>query len=163
MKSRAELPPIQKVIEQLLDKLGFSDYRVSLESSTIPGHISYNITGSDSGLLIGRNGQNLQALSKLVREIIISKAATIDKHYELENYVLDVDGYQEKQIKDLLASVQAKIVELESSGDTQIALEPMPAFQRRVVHSFVQDKKNLSSHSEGFGSDRKVIITVNEN
>ena len=113
--------------------------------------------------MIGRNGQNLQALSKIVREIIISKAATIDKHYELENYVLDVDGYQEKQIKDLLASVQAKIVELESSGDTQIALEPMPAFQRRVVHSFVQDKKNLSSHSEGFGSDRKVIITVNEN
>ena len=158
MKTRAELPPIQKVIEQLLDKLGFSNYRVSLESSAIPGHISYNITCDDSGLLIGRNGQNLQALSKLVREIIISKAATIDKHYELENYVLDVDGYQEKQIKLLLGEVDSVIAQLNESV-TLVELSPMPAFQRRVVHSYIQDKPSLSSHSEGFGSNRRVVIT----
>jgi spoIIIJ-associated protein len=138
--------------------MGFKDYRVSLESSAIPGHVVYNVTGPDSALLIGRDGRNLQALSKIVREIVLCRAHSLDSHFELENYVIDVDGYQEAEVKKLLDEIDKSIKQLSSAEDNAIELRPMTAFQRRIVHSYIQSK-DLSSQSQGTGADRKVIIS----
>ena len=157
-----DLPPIQVVIEEVLQRMGFNDFRINLQSSTIPGHISYTITGPNSALLIGRDGRNLQVLSKLIREIVFARSTKgnkrIDKHFELENYVIDVDGYQEKQTQELLGYVDSQIKELAISNESQIELNPMSPFHRRIVHAYVQDKDGLNSESTGAGIERRLVI-----
>ncbi len=151
------LPPIQQVIERILTLMGFDNFKVSIESSVVPGHVVYNITGSESGLLIGRDGKNLQALSKLVREIVLAKADTTDKHFDLENYVVDVDGYQGQEVSRLLDDVNNHVSD---TKDASIPLPPMSPFHRRLVHSYAQDK-GWQSSSAGTGNERHVIIKVN--
>jgi len=157
-----DLPPIQVVIEEVLQQMGFDDFRINLQSSTIPGHISYTITGSDSALLIGRDGRNLQVLSKLIREIVFARSAKgnkkMDRHFELENYVIDVDGYQEKQTQELLSYVDSQIKALGISDKPHIELSPMSPFHRRIVHAYVQEKPNLNSESTGTGIERRLVI-----
>jgi spoIIIJ-associated protein len=157
-RSTAKLPPIQQAIETVLEMMGFSDYRVAIQSSSIPGHVTYNITGPDSALLIGRDGRNLEALSKIVREIVLSRQGQMDKHFATENYVIDIDDYQDSEIKKLLAFVELRLSELRQSDETTIELQPMPSFKRRIVHAYVQDKTELKSESIGSGRDRRVII-----
>ncbi len=162
MKTTAQLPPIQQVIESVLRSMGFSDFSVSIQSSSIPGHVSYNITGTDSALLIGRDGRNLEALSRLVREVVLVHATTYDSHFETDNFVVDVDGYQELEVKTMLGDLENKLIKFKTDQSSPIELEPMSSFHRRIVHSYIQNKPGLKTESVGVGQERKVIIKNNE-
>lgn len=157
---KAQLPPIQIVIESLLARLGFNDFRVSIEASSIPGHVVYNIKASDSALLIGKGGQNLQALSKLVRDIIATK--NLDKHYDSENFIVDVNNYQEDEVKQLIQTVNQALQSPKGYASNEIELPAMSSFNRRVVHAYLADKPKYNTRSVGNGPDRHIVISINK-
>ena len=109
-----------------------------------------DLAGEDSGLLIGRRGQTLQALQFLVNLIV-------RKQFEGVRVVLDVENYRQRrefQLRDMATKVAARVTHTNRS----ITLEPMPPADRRIIHTSLTDNPDVSTESTGEGEGRKVTI-----
>lgn len=112
-----------------------------------------DISGEDSGLLIGRRGETLRALQFLVNLVVKQRLGQ-----ESVRVVLDVERYRERRsnsLRELALRVADRVV---TSG-RDISLEPMPAAERRIVHIALADHPRVSTQSSGLGETRKVTIT----
>ena len=110
-----------------------------------------DLTGDDSGLLIGHRGQTLQSLQFLVN-LIVRKT-----YGENVRVVLDVERYRarrEASLRDMATKVATRVVQ---SGRS-ITLEPMSAADRRIIHTSLADHPGVSTESVGMGEDRKVTV-----
>lgn len=110
-----------------------------------------DLTGDDSGLLIGHRGQTLQSLQFLVN-LIVRKT-----YGENVRVVLDVERYRarrEASLRDMATKVASRVVQ---SGRS-ITLEPMSAADRRIIHISLADHPGVSTESVGMGEDRKVTV-----
>jgi spoIIIJ-associated protein len=113
-----------------------------------------DLTGEDSGLLIGRRGQTLQALQFIVSLIVRQKVG------EDVRVVLDVERYRQRReasLRDMAAKVAARVVQTGRS----ITLEPMSAADRRIIHLSLANHQGVTTESVGFGEERKVTIIPN--
>ena len=111
-----------------------------------------SLNGENIGNLIGYRGEALYALENILKAIA-------NKNCENRIIVrLDVERYKEKRIKTLqeLASKKAKIVE--KTGKV-ITLEPMQAYERKIIHSFLQENPNVETRSIGQEPRRRIVIT----
>ena len=110
-----------------------------------------DLAGEDSGLLIGRRGQTLQALQFLVNMIV-------RKEYGDEvRVMLDVESYRarrESSLREMAVKVAARVVQSSRS----ITLEPMPPADRRIVHTSLSEHPSVTTESTGEGDNRKVTI-----
>ena len=109
-----------------------------------------DLAGEDSGLLIGRRGQTLQALQFLVNLIV-------RKQFEGVRVVLDVENYRQRrefQLRDMAIKVAARVTQTNRS----ITLEPMPPADRRIIHTSLTDNPDVSTESTGEGEGRKLTI-----
>ena len=110
------------------------------------------ISGSKIGNLIGYRGEALYALENILKAIANKKS---------ENRVivrLDIEGYKEKRIKTLEDFAKRKAQIVEKTGKT-IILEPMQAYERKIIHSFIQDNPNVETRSIGQEPHRKIVIS----
>lgn len=109
------------------------------------------IEGDDLGVLIGRRGETLAALQYITR-LIASR--------ELQrraNIVLDVEGYKSRREKQLRRLAQRMAEQALQIGRT-VTLEPMPPYERRIVHLELRDNPDVRTESVGEGEHRKVTI-----
>ena len=112
-----------------------------------------DIRGDDLGVLIGRRGETLGSLQYLTRLIVSSQIA------RNVNLVVDVEGYKarrEKQLRQLAQRMAERVV----STRKPIALEPMPANERRIVHLTLRDHPVVTTESVGRDEVRKVTIIL---
>ena len=110
-----------------------------------------DLSGEDSGLLIGRRGQTLQALQFLVNIIVRQKMG------ESVRVMLDVERYRERRessLRDMATKVAARVVQTNRS----VTLEPMPPADRRVVHTTLADYPGVATESTGERDYRKVTV-----
>jgi spoIIIJ-associated protein len=110
-----------------------------------------DLTGEDSGLLIGRRGQTLQALQFVVNMIARKELG------ESVRVVLDVEHYRqrrEESLRDMASKVASRVAQTGRS----ITLEPMSAADRRMVHVALAEYQGVRTESVGMGDDRKVTI-----
>ena len=110
-----------------------------------------NIKGDDLGLLIGRRGETLRDLQYLARAIVAKRA---DHHV---NLVVDVEGYRQRRERQL-RQLAARLAERAASTRKTVALEPMPANERRIIHLALRDHPDVTTQSVGAGEYRKVTI-----
>ena len=110
-----------------------------------------DLSGEDSGLLIGRRGQTLQSLQLLVNLIV-------RKNFGDEvRVVLDVERYRERRensLRDMATKVASRVVQTSRS----VTLEPMSPADRRIVHTSLSDHPGVTTESAGVGDNRKVTI-----
>jgi spoIIIJ-associated protein len=113
--------------------------------------ITLDIKGEDLGILIGRRGQTLAALQYLVRLLVGRQNKT------WAPIVIDVEGYKQRRYQALatFARDMAERVRLRGASFT---LEPMPPYERRIVHLTLADNPYVITESIGQGEDRKVVI-----
>jgi spoIIIJ-associated protein len=110
-----------------------------------------NITGDDLGILIGRRGETLRALQYLVRLMVSHR---IKRWTDL---VVDVEHYRVRR-RQALESLANRVAErVVQTGRTQ-ALEPMPPYERRLVHIALRNHPHVTTQSVGEGERRKVTI-----
>jgi spoIIIJ-associated protein len=146
----------QEVLVELLRLMGV---RASVESMLgyeladegQPPPTVLNITGEDLGILIGRRGETLRALQYLVRLMVSHRL----KHWT--NLVVDVESYVVRRRRSLEALANRVAEQVARSGRTQ-ALEPMPAYERRIVHITLRNHPKVTTQSVGEGERRKVTI-----
>jgi spoIIIJ-associated protein len=112
-----------------------------------------DIRGDDLGVLIGRRGETLSALQHLARLIVSNKAA------RNVNLVVDVEGYKARREQQLRQLAQ-RMAERVATTRKPVALEPMPASERRIVHLTLRDHPVVTTESVGRDEDRKVTIIL---
>lgn len=112
-----------------------------------------DIQGDDSGLLIGKRGETLQALQLLVNLML----AKNERHPLV---VLDVEGYKERRAR-ALGTLASRVADRVTASGTSVTLEPMPASERRIVHMALSEHRGVFTESVGNGSMRRVTVIPN--
>ncbi len=110
-----------------------------------------NIEGDDLGILIGRRGQTLACLQYIVRLIVGHQTKT------WLPLVIDVEGYKERRYQALEIFARNMAEQVKSKG-VAFTMEPMPAYERRIVHLALANHPNVTTESIGEGEARKVVI-----
>lgn len=115
--------------------------------------MNIDIAGEDMGVLIGKRGQTLDSLQYLV-SLVVNK--------DSESYIkvkLDTENYRERR-KETLENLAKNIASKVRRTGHSVALEPMNPYERRIIHSVLQNHKYVETHSEGEEPYRKVIVTL---
>jgi spoIIIJ-associated protein len=140
----------KKYLEDILKAMNIG-YQIEARSINNEEQIHYLVDTYENSLLIGVKGKTLDALQTLVRNLISS--------YTKEKVVttLDIGGYKSNRAHQLeiLATKTAKEV---AKTKVEVKLQPMSAFERRVIHEKLADWRDVYTESEGEGEDRAIII-----
>jgi spoIIIJ-associated protein len=145
---------IKNIITELLSKAGISG-SVEFEESITKGLV-FNISSPESFLLIGRQGATLHSVQTLVRALAAKKLNSQEPFW----FTLDVDDYKRKREWFLKETAKAAVEKAKMTGRSQ-ALEPMPNYERRLVHAYLQEHcPEAESSSIGDEPYRKVIIRI---
>ena len=142
-----------KAIEFLKDYFEKMGIELSIDSKYENKILNINITGNKAGIVIGYRGETLEALQLLVSTIVNRKK---------ENYVkvlLDVEGYRMKRVKTL-EELAMKVAHTVISRRRSITLEPMVPFERRVIHTTLQNNPKVKTESVGVEPYRKVVVSL---
>ena len=113
--------------------------------------IDINLVGDDMGVLIGKRGQTLDSLQYLI-SLVANKNS--DKYYRVK---LDTENYRERR-KDTLESLAKNTAYKVKRTRKPFSLEPMNPYERRIIHSVLQNDKYVSTKSEGEEPFRHVVI-----
>ena len=115
--------------------------------------LSINMEGQDMGVLIGKRGQTLDSLQYLV-SLVVNKNREDDGHIRVK---LDTENYRERR-KDTLETLAKNIAYKVKRTRRPVALEPMNPYERRIIHSSLQNDKFVTTRSEGEEPFRHVVI-----
>ena len=137
------------ITSALIEAMGFHATVAAREES---GQIHVAVTGPDLALLIGRRGQALEALDLLVNLIAAHRQG------RRVPVVVDVERYRERRL-EVLQDVARRFADRARRTGRPVALKPMSAAERRIVHTTLAEDGSVSTHSEGEDPDRHVVIT----
>ena len=115
--------------------------------------LSINLSGDEMGILIGKRGQTLDSLQYLV-SLVVNK--------ETENYLrvkLDTENYRERR-KETLETLAKNIAYKVKRTRRSVSLEPMNPYERRIIHSTLQNDKFVFTRSEGEEPFRHVVVAL---
>lgn len=153
ISSEEDLEVALKNVNSFLDKwLPTLEFK-NIEYTSIinDGFVEVNITGEDSHNLIGYRGETLNSI-----QIVLSSIAGKDIKGKVK-INLNISGYKEKREKILIALANKQAIRVIKTRKS-VALEPMTAYERKIVHSALQEHPKVTTRSVGEGSNRKVII-----
>ena len=136
-------------IKDVMTKLGCEN--VTVEAAEENNCIYLNLGGDKLGVVIGRRGETLDALQYLT-----SLAANTGNGYQ--KVTLNIGNYREKREQTLVSLAKRVSAQVLSSGRSR-TLEPMNPYERRIIHTAVQEIEGVVSNSIGEGSGRRVVIS----
>lgn len=141
-----------KVSEILENILGLLALEGSFEVVEGSDEVAVSIDTTDPGRLIGFRGETLDALQLLVNQIVSRQNPD-----EFKRVIIDVVGWRKNKEADLERRARNWAEEVLESG-SEIELEPMPAWQRRIVHMIVSEVEGVESESVDEGKERHLVI-----
>jgi spoIIIJ-associated protein len=138
-----------EVLRDLLALMGV-EAEVSLDDS--PRREGIEVLGPDLGALIGRGGENLVALQQ------ITSAITSRRVGRTVHVPLDIEGYRRRR-EEQLGEIARRVASRVRASGQAVTLEPMLAYERRIVHLAVQDTPGVKTESVGLDPNRRVVIS----
>ena len=141
---------VKTFFEAIINKLG-NNINYSIEKKS--NGLEISLSGEDAGFLIGYRGETMYAFQSII-STIANKG--IDEKIRVW---LDIEGYKEKRERTLqdLANRIARTVERTRKS---VTLEPMQAYERKIIHSVLQDSKTVKTESIGEEPRRRVVISL---
>jgi spoIIIJ-associated protein len=141
--------PPKATLEKLLDTLGFP---ATVEEHLLDDGVLLDVKTDDSGRLIGRQGQTLSDLQYITNRLLFQHDQSSPK------VMVDVSGYRAQARDALVKKARDAAEKVRRWGDV-VELEPMSAFDRRIVHQAIKDDPDIETHSvEVEGTEKKVIL-----
>jgi len=144
---------IKEAIEQIFKHTSCSISKLDFADEN--GMLWCMIETPDSNFIIGRDGDTLRSLNHLVQKII--EKDTIQTEERGPSVFIDVNGYQKKRFENL-KNIAHMMAERARYFKSNIEIDPMPAYERKIVHMFLEGSKDIKTESEGYGSTRRVVI-----
>src|SRR5262250_2585439 len=136
-------------LEKLLQLLGFD---VAVDEHRMDDGILLDVKTDDSGRLIGRQGQTLSDLQYVTNRLLFQQDPTVPK------VMVDVSGYRAQAREALVKKAKEAAEKVRRWGDV-VELEPLSAFDRRIIHQALKDDPTIETHSvEVDGTDKKAIL-----
>src|SRR5215471_4350778 len=144
------MPAQPKVtLQKILESLGFT---VTVDEHTLEDGILLDVKTEDSGRLIGRQGQTLSDLQYVTNRLLFQQDAAAPK------VMVDVGGYRAQAREALVKKAKDAAEKVRRWGDV-VELEPLSAFDRRIIHQALKDDPNIETHSvEVEGTEKKAIL-----
>lgn len=140
---------VEKFLKDWLNKIDENlEFNIKVEDYTI----LVNINGKAAGLLIGYRGETLNAM-----QTILSNIANRNFNDKIR-LILDIENYREKRAK-ILEDLAEKVSKTVLKNGKSITLEPMSAYERKIIHSKLQDNTKVETYSIGEGDNRRVVIS----
>jgi spoIIIJ-associated protein len=139
----------KSALETMLRHLGFE---ATIEETSLDDGLLLDVKADDSGRLIGRQGQTLSDLQYLLNRILFQQDTTAPK------ITVDVGNYRSQARDALLKKAKDAAEKVRRWGDV-VELEPLNAFERRIVHNALKDDPDVETHSvEVEGTAKKAIL-----
>ena len=159
-KNKEELKHIDfgqatKQVETFLEEWikTFTNQKIQYEIKQEEGYLKVNIDGEDLNYLIGHRGEVLNQI-----QIILSSIASKNSEYKVR-VILNICGYKEKREKSL-EELAEKLEKTVTRTKKPITLEPMTAYERKIIHTKLQNSKKVITTSIGEEPYRKIVISV---
>lgn len=141
---------LENFLKQFLEKLHNNEIQYKI--NIVNNNILVELIGNHAGKLIGYRGENLNSL-----QIILS--SIVNRNFEDRvKVLLDIEGYREKREKTL-EELAVKISKTVIKTGKSITLEPMSAYERKIIHSKLQENTKIDTHSFGEEPNRRIIIS----
>jgi len=150
IETEVETPALD-FLKDMIDKMGI-DVEVSARENK-DGEIHIDINGKDSACVIGKRGQTLDAIQYLTRVVV---------NRDEENYtkiVVDAGEYRAKR-EATLAKLAKRLADKVTRTGKPVKLEPMSPYERKIIHSALQNHKKVTTRSEGKEPYRRVVIQL---
>ena len=157
IRARKILETAERAEQFLADIFDAMDLKVNIttEENKEEHTMDIDLSGDDMGVLIGKRGQTLDSLQYLV-SLVINKGE--------EEYIrvkVDTENYRQRR-KDTLENLAKNISFKVRRTGRPVTLEPMNPYERRVIHSALQNDRYVETHSEGEEPFRKVVVSLKE-
>lgn len=141
---------LEDFLKQFIEKLPNS--LIGYNINIVNNEIIIELNGEYAGKLIGYRGENLNALQTILSSIA-------NKNFEDRvRVLLDIEGYREKREKTL-EELAIKISKTVMKTGKSITLEPMSSYERKIIHSKLQENNNIDTHSIGEEPNRRIVIS----
>ncbi|MGL5642491.1 MAG: RNA-binding cell elongation regulator Jag/EloR [Paraclostridium sp.] len=138
-------------LRDVLDSMGI---KAEIELKEEKDVLHINITGPKMGLIIGYRGETLDSLQYLI-------SLVVNKNHDIpyKKIVLDTENYRAKREETLKRVAQKTAYKVRKSGRA-FKLEPMNPYERRVIHSVLQDNEFINTYSEGDEPYRRIVVDI---
>lgn len=157
IRARKVMETAERAEKFLMDVLEAMDLKVtvSMEENKEERTLDIDLAGDDMGVLIGKRGQTLDSLQYLV-SLVVNKGE--DDYIRVK---VDTENYRQRR-KDTLENLAKNIASKVRRTGKPVTLEPMNPYERRVIHSALQNDRYVETHSEGEEPFRKVVVSLKE-
>ncbi len=139
----------KKFLLQVSEQMGVP---VSIEIKRDGKQVHFVLTGEKIALLIGKRGQTLNSLQYLT-QLVINR---FSNHYL--TVILDAEDYRNRRNDTLIQLAQRLALKALKTGK-DVALEPMPSYERKVIHTALSDNKRVKTYSDGSDPYRHIVIS----
>ena len=129
---------------------------IKVTENTEEKSLDIELSGEEMGVLIGKRGQTLDSLQYLV-SLVVNKYS--DEYIRVK---IDTENYRERR-KETLENLARNIAYKVKRTRKTVSLEPMNPYERRVIHSALQNDRYVTTHSEGEEPYRRVVVTLKDN
>ena len=140
----------ETILKEILSRMGIE---AEVESDFVDGSTHLNIATESPALLIGKHGQTLDAIERLLN-CIINKASLVKKRV-----FVDTESYRARR-EERLVEMAYQVAEKVKYTDREVVLAPMSARDRRVIHVALKEDDVVSTYSQGEGEMRRVVVTT---
>ena len=138
------------ILKEMLTRMGIE---ATVESSFVDGSTHLNIVTGNPALLIGKHGQTLDAIERLLN-CIVNKASLVKR-----SVFVNTEGYRERR-EERLIEMAHQVAEKVRYTDREVVLAPMSARDRRIIHLALKGDDVVSTYSQGEGEMRRVVVTT---
>lgn len=144
-------PPeaLEELLEEIVESLGLE---AGIDVTQRDGVLTGRVEGEDVGLFIGRHGQTIDAVQHLAQRIVFPEGPSTTR------VVIDANGYRDRRAEALRGEADDAAEEAVRSGKP-VDLNPLPPFERRIVHEYLRERGDVETHSEGNEPERYLVIS----
>ena len=155
IKARAKCTVYDKAkdfLKEVFDAMNMTVV-VDVKFDEVNNNMNIDLSGDEMGVLIGKRGQTLDSLQYLV-SLVVNKDS--DEYIRVK---VDTEDYRRRR-KETLENLAKNIAYKVKRTKRSVSLEPMNPYERRIIHSALQNDKYVTTHSEGEEPFRRVVVTL---
>ena len=142
---------VKKFLDELLNKMKINNYRFDINYNN--GYVNIELQGENLNYLIGYRGETVNAIQTIISAYVSTRLQSRVR------VVIDINKYKEKR-KVVLEDLAVKMANKAIKTGKNITLDPMQPYERKIIHSKLQNNNRVRTHSIGENQNRRVVIEL---
>jgi len=155
VKVSVKMDPIEEAEKFLISVCEKMGAPITIDVEKSGKQVKFMLSGEKIALLIGKRGQTLNSLQYLT-QLVINRFSN-----QYLNVILDAEDYRKRR-NETLIHLAEKLAQKAVQSGKEVALEPMPSYERKVIHSALMNNKRITTYSSGVDPHRHIVIAPNK-